>query len=68
MDKPWMKYYDAGVPQSMDCPRIPLDRLLADAAAKHPDSTATIFGAMVGKRLMDASLTYRQLDDAVNRG
>jgi long-chain acyl-CoA synthetase len=67
MEKPWLAYYDEGVPQTIDYPRIPLDRLLADAAAKHPEQTATIFGAMVGSRLTDAKLTYRQLDEAVNR-
>ena len=67
MDKPWFKYYDEGVPRTIDYPRIPLDRLLADSAAKHPEHTAIIFGAMVGSRLMDSKLTYRQLDEAVNR-
>ncbi len=67
MEKPWLKHYDEGIPTTIDYPRIPLDRLLADSAAKHPNQTATIFGAMVGSRLMDAKLTYRQLDNAVNR-
>jgi long-chain acyl-CoA synthetase len=67
MKKPWLQHYDEGVPESIEYPSIPLDRLLADAAAKHPDHAATIFGAVVGSSLMDAKLTYRQLDDAVNR-
>ncbi len=67
MEKPWFKYYDDGVPTTIDYPRIPLDRFLSDSAAKHPEQTATIFGSAVGSRLMDAKLTYRQLDDAVNR-
>jgi long-chain acyl-CoA synthetase len=67
MEKPWLKYYDEGVPATIEYPRIPLDRLLADTAAKHPDRAAIVFGAMVGSRLMDAKVTYRQLDDAVNR-
>ena len=67
MEKPWLKQYDERVPATIDYPRIPLDRFLTDAAAKHPGHTATIFGAMVGSRLMDAKLTYRQLDDTVNR-
>ena len=67
MKKPWLKHYDEGVPATIDYPRIPLDQFLADAAAKHPDHTATIFGAAVGSRVMDAQLTYRQLNDAANR-
>jgi long-chain acyl-CoA synthetase len=67
MDKPWIKHYDEGIPATIEYPRIPLDRLLTDAAAKHPEHPAIIFGAVAGSRLMDAKLTYRQLDDAVNR-
>jgi long-chain acyl-CoA synthetase len=67
MEKPWLKHYDEGVPVTMDYPPIPLDQLLTDTAAKYPDHTATIFGAVVGSRVMDARLSYRQLDDAVNR-
>jgi long-chain acyl-CoA synthetase len=67
MEKVWLKHYDEGISETLDYPRIGLDRLLANSAAKHPDQIATIFGAMVGSRLMDAKLTYRQLDAAVNR-
>jgi long-chain acyl-CoA synthetase len=67
MEKPWFKYYDDGVSTTIDYPRIPLDRFLSDSAAKHPEQAAIIFGSAVGSRLMDAKLTYRQLDDAVNR-
>ena len=67
MDKPWFKFYDEDVPSSLEYPHIPLDHFLRDSAVKHPDHTATIFGAAVGSRLMDASMTYRELDDTVNR-
>jgi len=67
MDKPWLKFYDEGVPATIDYPPIPLDQLLTDAATRHPDRTATIFGARVGSRVMDARLTYRQLNDLASR-
>jgi len=67
MEKLWLKHYDEGIPATIDYPHIPLDQLLRDATAKHPDHTATIFGAALGSRVMDAKLTYRQLNDAVNR-
>jgi long-chain acyl-CoA synthetase len=67
MEKPWHKYYDEWVPASMDYPRILLDAMLKEAATKHPETTATIFGARVGKRLLDAPLVYRQLDGLVDR-
>lgn len=67
MEKPWIKYYDEGVPASIDYPAIPLDQFLNDAARKHPEQTATIFGAAVGTRVLDAKLTYRQLNDLTDR-
>ena len=66
-EKPWLKFYDEGVPASIDYPRIPLDQLLRDSADKHPDHTATIFGGSLGSRVLDATLSYRQLDQAVDR-
>ncbi len=67
MEKPWLKNYDEGIPAHIDYPQIPLDQLLREAAAKHPDHTAVVFGSAVGERIMDASLTYRQLDQLVDR-
>jgi long-chain acyl-CoA synthetase len=65
--KPWLRFYDEGVPPSIDYPPVPLDRLLAESATKHPDHPAIIFGGRLGTRVMDKALSYRQLDDAVNR-
>jgi long-chain acyl-CoA synthetase len=65
--KPWLQFYDEGIPASIDYPQVPLDRLLAESAARHPEHPAIIFGAPVGSRVMDQALSYRQLDDAVNR-
>jgi acyl-CoA synthetase (AMP-forming)/AMP-acid ligase II len=67
MAKPWLKYYDEGVPATIPYPAIPVDQLLSKAAYRHPDHPAIIFGARVGSRLMDAKLTYRQINDAANR-
>ncbi len=67
MDRPWLKHYDKHVPPSIDYPHIPLDRFLADSAARYPETTATVFGARVGSRVMDAGMSYRQLDAQVNR-
>jgi long-chain acyl-CoA synthetase len=67
MQKPWLEHYDVGMPTTIDYPSIPLDQILGDTALKHPHRAATIFGAAVGPRIMDASLTYRQLDNLVDR-
>ncbi|MGC9332586.1 MAG: AMP-binding protein, partial [Anaerolineae bacterium] len=65
--KPWLAYYDEGVTASLDYPPVALDLLLADAAAKHPDQPAIIFGARVGKRILDQAMSYRQLNQQVDR-
>jgi long-chain acyl-CoA synthetase len=65
--KPWLNSYDEGVPATMDYPEVRLDQLLADSAAKHPDQKAIVFGGRVGSRIMDAAMTYQELDAAVNR-
>jgi len=65
--KPWLRFYDEGVPAHLEYPAIPLDRLLAESAAKHPDRPAILFGARLGRHILDRPLSYRQLDQAVNR-
>jgi long-chain acyl-CoA synthetase len=65
--KPWLQFYDKDVPPHIDYPAVPLDQLLATSAAKYPGNPALIFGARVGSRIMDRVLSYRQLDEAVNR-
>jgi long-chain acyl-CoA synthetase len=65
--RPWLKYYDEGVAATLDYPPLPLDRLLTRSAAQHPERPAIIFGARVGGRILDGAMTYRQLDEAVNR-
>ncbi len=66
-NKPWLQYYDEGVPPNIDYPPVPLDRLLANAAEAHPSQPAIIFGARVGSRILDRAVTYQQLDATVNR-
>jgi long-chain acyl-CoA synthetase len=65
--KPWLKLYDESVPATIDYPPVPLPQLLADASAHHPEHPAILFGARVGSRILDGAMTYRQLDEAVNR-
>jgi long-chain acyl-CoA synthetase len=65
--KPWLRYYDKGVPARLDYPSVPLDRLLSEVAAKYPEHLAIVYGASVGGRIMDRAMSYQKLDDAVNR-
>ncbi len=65
--KPWLKYYDEGVPANIDYPPVPLDQLLENSAVEFPDQPAVIFGGALGSQILDSVLTYSQLNDAVNR-
>ncbi|MBN2045834.1 MAG: AMP-binding protein [Anaerolineales bacterium] len=65
--KPWLQFYDEGVPASIEYPDIPLDQLLKQSATNHPEHPAIIFGGSLGSRVMDKPLSYRELDDAVDR-
>jgi long-chain acyl-CoA synthetase len=67
MEKIWLKNYDEGIPATIEYPTSPLDTFLVNAAAKHPEHTAIIFGAAVGSQVLDAKLTYKQLNDLTNR-
>ncbi len=70
MDKPWLSKYEPGVRAQLDYPPVPMYHLLEKAAAKYPNRAATIFGSVVhqlGGKLMDAQLSYKQLNEQANR-
>ncbi len=58
-EKPWLKHYEENVPHSIHYPAVPLQSILTDMAAKHPDYIALSFN--------ETHLTYRELDERVNR-
>ena len=43
MERPWLKFYEEGVPQHIDYPRIPLYQVLEDTAKDFPDLDGVIF-------------------------
>ena len=57
--RPWYGDWPVGVPKTVDIPNISLGDLLRDTARRFPDNKAVIF--------LDSVLTYRQLDDLVDR-
>ena len=59
MERPWTRFYDHWVPQSITYPHIPLYTLLDLAAASKSDETATIF--------FGAKLTFRELKQHVEK-
>ena len=58
-DRPWYGDWPEGVPKVIDFPKISLSDLLRDTAASYPDDKAIVF--------LDSVMTYRELDDAVDR-
>jgi len=57
--KPWVKFYEPGVPETVEIPTSTLHQFLSTAASKFPNNTAIIF--------FDAKMTYRELDEAATR-
>ena len=58
-DRPWYDDWPQGVPKMLDYPQVSLSDLLRDTAAKYPNERAIVF--------LDTVMTYRELDDAVDR-
>jgi long-chain acyl-CoA synthetase len=57
--KPWLKFYEPHVPEHLDYPQTTLPAALANTAAQYPDRPMVVF--------KDRRLTYRQVDEAVDR-
>jgi long-chain acyl-CoA synthetase len=55
----WLRAYDPGVPTRVEAPDTPLHTLLSASAKRVPDRAAI--------RFFGRSVTYRELDEAVNR-
>ncbi len=58
-ERPWFKFYDAGVPREPTVPDFPLHGFLGRTAQSYPDAIATIF--------FGAKLTYGRLSDLADR-
>ncbi len=71
MEAVWIKHYEPGVRPTLDYPPVPVYQFLDDSAEKFPDRHALVFGAVAhklrGQPLMDRGLTYRQVQEEVNR-
>lgn len=57
--RPWYNDWPEGVPKMIDIPDIGLGDLLRDTAKQYPDNKAIIF--------LDSVMSYRELDDYVDR-
>jgi len=59
MEKPWYKSYVKGVPYTLQYEKITMPQALTRSVNQFPDKTALIF--------IDSRISYKQLDDRVNR-
>jgi long-chain acyl-CoA synthetase len=59
LEKPWLKFWPEGVPQTIGYPKISLPQMLRNAAQKYPDNSATVF--------YGARISYRELDNLTDR-
>jgi long-chain acyl-CoA synthetase len=57
--RPWLRWYEPGVPADIEVPDWVLPRLLAASAARYPARPAI--------RFLGGTLTYRALDEAAGR-
>jgi long-chain acyl-CoA synthetase len=57
--RPWLRFYDSGVPHALTVEARTIPEFLAQATAEFPNATAVIF--------LNRKLTYRQLSDEVSR-
>ncbi len=68
--KPWLKFYEKTVPQTLEYPEVPLDTLLTQSAQYYADHIATNFVLkyiLKGRFTVGGKLTYREFDELVNR-
>jgi len=63
MDKPWLKFYDDGVPHTLEYPDVPLHWFLEESARKYPDTLASIMPGKFG----ETELTYAEVNALANR-
>lgn len=59
MEKPWYKSYAKDIPYTLDYEKTTMPQALSRTAAEFPDKTALIF--------IDAKISYKKLNDMVNR-
>ncbi len=58
-DQPWLTHYEKEVPKNIDYDEIVMTEFLTQAASRFPDKMALLFQGY--------SLSFRELDDMVNR-
>ncbi len=57
--RPWLRFYDEGVPTSIEYPPVTLHYFMEENAKKHPESICTIFKG--------AQITYKEMNAYTDR-
>ena len=66
MDRPWLRAYSPGVPESLEYPQVPLYHFLEESASRFPDRTAILYyDGEAGREL--SSTSYHTLSDQSDR-
>jgi long-chain acyl-CoA synthetase len=58
-DRPWLKHYDKGVPNSINYPKEPLHYFLEESSRKYPNSPCTVFKGGI--------ITFREMNILTDR-
>lgn len=66
-ERPWLKFYEPGVPPEVAVPSTVLSDLLPAAAGRYPDRAAVVMAAAAAGRLFNFALSYAQLHRDVTR-
>jgi len=69
MDRPWYRFYEEGVPHTIDVPPIHLYQFVEDSASEFPDNVALkmVLRYLPAGISINASMTYKELREAVHR-
>ncbi|MBN2400615.1 long-chain fatty acid--CoA ligase [candidate division KSB1 bacterium] len=67
IDKPWLKYYEPGVPHQVENPSSTLPDLLPAAAGSYPDRTALVLAVAAAGKLFNYPISYAKLHQDVGR-
>jgi long-chain acyl-CoA synthetase len=68
MNRPWLKFYEPGVPEEIPYPEgMLVHHFLENTAERFPNRPAIILPTGFGKNLYEGRVTYRDLDRAANR-
>ena len=59
MNRPWYRFYDEGVPRSIDYPEVPLPQLVEEKAKEYAKNVAIHF--------MKTDITYEEFQKAIDR-